>query len=174
MWTVQFGWSAIPWGTAIFCMVEAGLMPHSGSSHWKGVRGTWMRHIPCLTTQVKGTKWGWACSLARLSRAYLQFHSIQLGRLREWIFWVTCSLATFPVISSTPFKACWEWLWAFWEQGGVCGRQEEKRSFTESNAGVWRSHCMFPLTTLDRAILLLESNDKRRLFLICRNNKVSS
>ena len=36
LWTVQVGWSAVVWGAAIFCMFEAGLMSHSGSSHWKG------------------------------------------------------------------------------------------------------------------------------------------
>ena len=53
----------------------------------------------------------------------------------------------------------------------MCGR--EKRKDLSQNQELWcEAYTMFLLIALNRAVL--ESNDQRKLFLICRDNKVSS
>ena len=87
-------WLVIPEGVAIFCMVEAGLVPYSGSSLGKGVGGTWRRHIFCPTTRSMGMKRGWGESPWQPC-AHLQFHSV---RLRGRIWWATRCLTAFLLV----------------------------------------------------------------------------
>ena len=75
--------------------------------------------------------------------------------------------------SFTHSKLYWEWQWARWEQGEVCGSKKMKA--LSQNQKLWcEAYTMFLLTTLNRAVLLLESNNQRKLLLIYRNNKVNS
>ena len=68
-----------------------------------------------------------------------------------------------PMTTSTPFGVCGAEEQACWKQGEVGGSPEDE-SLWQHHKWWCEAHAMVPLTTLDRAVLLLESKSEWETF----------
>ena len=88
----------------------------------------------------------------------VQFNSIQFNSVQEveeWIWWATCRLAVFPWCPLLLEFVGRDSGLAESKEEEVAGQRRKVCGSIESEP-----HGMFPLTTLDRAVLLLESNSE--------------
>lgn len=135
---------------------------------WKRVRAHGGQRVPCSMTQVStGIKRGW-----EWSSHVLAFNSIQCD-LEDWEngFCGQPAVSLNSCLSPTSFKVCWEWKQVVGSRERWVGQARGTK--VQGNTKILNCPPA-PPTTLGRAVLLLESNNQWRLFLICRNSKVSS